>query len=138
MAGNRNEEMVYCSFCGKNQEEVKKIIAGNGVFICNECVALSQEIIREETAEEVLADLAETPKPSINSLRVLQLSSSSQLSIRRITPGVSQTAVRFLLSCSSMFFTSAFCLRHSGTRWRSKCLSEPDHPKRPESPIPTT
>ena len=63
MAGNRNEEMVYCSFCGKNQEEVKKIIAGNGVFICNECVALSQEIIREEMAEEVLADLAETPKP---------------------------------------------------------------------------
>ena len=63
MAGHRNEEMVYCSFCGKNQEEVKKIIAGNGVFICNECVALSQEIIREETAEEVLADLAETPKP---------------------------------------------------------------------------
>ncbi|XBB88968.1 ATP-dependent Clp protease ATP-binding subunit ClpX [Streptococcus thermophilus] len=51
------------SDCGKNQEEVKKIIAGNGVFICNECVALSQEIIREETAEEVLADLAETPKP---------------------------------------------------------------------------
>lgn len=43
--------------------EVKKIIAGNGVFICNECVALSQEIIREEMAEEVLADLAETPKP---------------------------------------------------------------------------
>ena len=63
MAGNRNEEMVYCSFCGTNQEEVKKIIAGNGVFICNECVALSQEIIREEMAEEVLADLAETPKP---------------------------------------------------------------------------
>ncbi|EQC64251.1 ATP-dependent Clp protease ATP-binding subunit Clpn [Streptococcus sp. HSISS1] len=63
MAGNRNEEMVYCSFYGKNQEEVKKIIAGNGVFICNECVALSQEIIREEMAEEVLADLAETPKP---------------------------------------------------------------------------
>lgn len=63
MAGNRNEEMVYCSFCGKKQEEVKKIIAGNGVFICNECVALSQEIIREEMAEEVLADLAETPKP---------------------------------------------------------------------------
>ena len=63
MAGNRNEEMVYFSFCGKNQEEVKKIIAGNGVFICNECVALSQEIIREEMAEEVLADLAETPKP---------------------------------------------------------------------------
>ncbi|MCC4728606.1 ATP-dependent Clp protease ATP-binding subunit ClpX [Streptococcus agalactiae] len=64
MAGNRNNDMnVYCSFCGKSQDEVKKIIAGNGVFICNECVALSQEIIKEELAEEVLADLAEAPKP---------------------------------------------------------------------------
>ena len=61
MAGNRNEEMVYCSFCGKNQEEVKKIIAGNGVFICNECVALSQDLIREVSAVDVLADLAESP-----------------------------------------------------------------------------
>ncbi|HGD4712017.1 TPA: ATP-dependent Clp protease ATP-binding subunit ClpX [Streptococcus agalactiae] len=64
MAGNRNNDMnVYCSFCGKSQDEVKKIIAGNDVFICNECVALSQEIIKEELAEEVLADLAEVPKP---------------------------------------------------------------------------
>lgn len=64
MAGNRNNDMnVYCSFCGKSQDEVKKIIAGNGVFICNECVALSQEIIKEELAEEVLADLADVPKP---------------------------------------------------------------------------
>ncbi|HEO4602932.1 TPA: ATP-dependent Clp protease ATP-binding subunit ClpX [Streptococcus agalactiae] len=64
MAGNRNNDMnVYCSFCGKSQDEVKKIIAGNGVFICNECVALSQEIIKEELAEEILADLAEVPKP---------------------------------------------------------------------------
>ncbi|MGT2832904.1 ATP-dependent Clp protease ATP-binding subunit ClpX [Streptococcus halotolerans] len=64
MVGNRtNDTMVYCSFCGKNQDEVKKIIAGNGVFICDECVALSQEIIKEELAEEVLADLTEVPKP---------------------------------------------------------------------------
>ena len=55
MVGNRtNDVKVYCS---------KKIIAGNNVFICNECVALSQEIIKEELAEEVLADLAEVPKP---------------------------------------------------------------------------
>lgn len=57
------EYMVHCSFCGKNQEEVQKIIAGNNVFICNECVELAQEIIREEMAEEVLADLSEVPKP---------------------------------------------------------------------------
>ena len=64
MAGNRtNDIKVYCSFCGKSQDEVKKIIAGNSVFICNECVALSQEIIKEELAEEVLADLTEVPKP---------------------------------------------------------------------------
>ncbi|VDZ40221.1 ATP-dependent Clp protease ATP-binding subunit ClpX [Streptococcus dysgalactiae subsp. dysgalactiae] len=64
MAGNRtNDIKVYCSFCGKSQNEVKKIIAGNNVFICNECVALSQEIIKEELAEEVLADLTEVPKP---------------------------------------------------------------------------
>lgn len=64
MAGNRtNDIKVYCSFCGKSQDEVKKIIAGNNVFICNECVALSQEIIKEELAEEVLADLTEVPKP---------------------------------------------------------------------------
>ncbi|MGT2932574.1 ATP-dependent Clp protease ATP-binding subunit ClpX [Streptococcus catagoni] len=64
MAANRSTDIkVHCSFCGKSQDEVKKIIAGNNVFICNECVALSQEIIKEELAEEVLADLAEVPKP---------------------------------------------------------------------------
>ena len=64
MPTNRNNDMmVYCSFCGKSQEEVQKIIAGNNAFICNECVELAQEIIREELAEEVLADLSEVPKP---------------------------------------------------------------------------
>lgn len=63
MVVHKNKEMIYCSFCGKNQEEVKKIIAGNNVFICDECVELAQEIIREELAEEVLTDLADTPKP---------------------------------------------------------------------------
>lgn len=64
MAGNRTTDLlVRCSFCGKSQEEVRKIIAGNGVFICNECVDLSLEIIREELSEEVLADLADVPKP---------------------------------------------------------------------------
>ena len=63
MAVKHTHELIYCSFCGKNQEEVKKIIAGNNVFICNECVELAQEIIREELSEEVLTDLADTPKP---------------------------------------------------------------------------
>lgn len=63
MSGNKMTDVVNCSFCGKNQNEVRKIIAGNNVFICNECVALSQEIIKEELAEDILADLAEVPKP---------------------------------------------------------------------------
>ncbi len=57
-----NDMMVYCSFCGKPRRSTK-IIAGNNVFICNECVELAQEIIREEFVEEVLADLSEVPKP---------------------------------------------------------------------------
>lgn len=43
---------VHCSFCGKSQSEVQKIVAGPGVFICNECVALSQEIINQEIAAD--------------------------------------------------------------------------------------
>lgn len=50
-------------FVEKIKKKSKKIIAGNNVFICNECVELAQEIIREELAEEVLTDLADTPKP---------------------------------------------------------------------------
>lgn len=64
MAGNRtNDVKIHCSFCGKTQDEVKKIVAGNGVFICNECVALTQEIIREELSEELMEDLVDIPKP---------------------------------------------------------------------------
>lgn len=64
MIGNQtNDKTICCSFCGKKTGEVKKIIAGNDVFICNECVVVSQEIIDEELAEEVLADLSEVPKP---------------------------------------------------------------------------
>ncbi|KTC65442.1 ATP-dependent Clp protease, ATP binding subunit ClpX (plasmid) [Legionella adelaidensis] len=50
--GNGNEEKVlYCSFCGKSQHEVKKLIAGPSVFVCDECVELCNDIIREETQE---------------------------------------------------------------------------------------
>lgn len=45
-------DSVHCSFCGKSQDEVKKIVAGPGVYICNECVTLCQEIIDEELADD--------------------------------------------------------------------------------------
>jgi ATP-dependent Clp protease ATP-binding subunit ClpX len=54
---------LKCSFCGKAQEQVKKLIAGPGVYICDECIELCNEIIDEELSEEVSLDLGNIPKP---------------------------------------------------------------------------
>jgi ATP-dependent Clp protease ATP-binding subunit ClpX len=48
---NKDEKLLYCSFCGKSQHEVRKLIAGPSVFICDECVDLCNDIIREEIHE---------------------------------------------------------------------------------------
>jgi ATP-dependent Clp protease ATP-binding subunit ClpX len=62
---NKGEKLLYCSFCGKSQHEVRKLIAGPSVFVCDECVELCNDIIREEVQEET--DPARTrdkfPKP---------------------------------------------------------------------------
>ena len=59
----RPEEILRCSFCGKSQNEVKKLIAGPSVYICNECIDICNEIINDdeqaETGDSSL-DLAET------------------------------------------------------------------------------
>ena len=46
--GSSSEKTLYCSFCGKSQHEVKKLIAGPSVFICDECIDLCNEVIRDE------------------------------------------------------------------------------------------
>lgn len=46
--GDDSGKLLYCSFCGKSQDEVRKLIAGPSVFICDECVDLCNDIIREE------------------------------------------------------------------------------------------
>ena len=46
-----NKISLFCSFCGKNQHEVKKLIAGPSVFVCNECIDLCNDIIKEESKE---------------------------------------------------------------------------------------
>lgn len=56
-------ETVRCSFCGKTQEEVKKVVAGPGVYICNECIDLCKEIIDEEFHEEAIREFIDVPKP---------------------------------------------------------------------------
>ena len=48
-SGTESKNTLYCSFCGKSQHEVRKLIAGPTVFICDECVELCMDIIREET-----------------------------------------------------------------------------------------
>jgi ATP-dependent Clp protease ATP-binding subunit ClpX len=63
-SGDKNGKLLYCSFCGKSQHEVRKLIAGPSVFICDECVDLCNDIIREEIQESVPEGSSEKlPKP---------------------------------------------------------------------------
>jgi ATP-dependent Clp protease ATP-binding subunit ClpX len=57
------EKLLYCSFCGKSQHEVKKLIAGPSVFVCDECVELCNDIIREEVHEAAKEPEVHLPKP---------------------------------------------------------------------------
>jgi ATP-dependent Clp protease ATP-binding subunit ClpX len=56
-------ELLKCSFCGKSQKQVKKLIAGPGVYICDECIDLCNEIIEEELAEGADVNFEDLPKP---------------------------------------------------------------------------
>jgi ATP-dependent Clp protease ATP-binding subunit ClpX len=56
-------DQLLCSFCGKSQRQVKKLIAGPGVYICDECIDLCNEIIDEELTTPVALDLESLPKP---------------------------------------------------------------------------
>ncbi|WP_461239625.1 ATP-dependent Clp protease ATP-binding subunit ClpX [Paucilactobacillus sp. N302-9] len=57
-------EAVNCSFCGKSQDQVKKIVAGPGVYICNECIDLCKDIIDEELAQDAADALLDVPTPA--------------------------------------------------------------------------
>ena len=63
MAKYEGAELLKCSFCGKSQKQVKKLIAGPGVYICDECVDLCNEIIDEELTETEEISFSELPKP---------------------------------------------------------------------------
>ena len=58
-----DSKLLYCSFCGKSQQEVRKLIAGPSVFICDECVELCNDIIREEVEETATEPTSKLPKP---------------------------------------------------------------------------
>lgn len=60
---NEDEENLKCSFCGKDQDQVKKLVAGSGVYICNECIELCSEIVEEELAQNTSEAMTELPTP---------------------------------------------------------------------------
>ncbi|NBJ16760.1 MAG: ATP-dependent Clp protease ATP-binding subunit ClpX [Dehalobacter sp. 4CP] len=60
---NDEKNQLKCSFCGKTQEQVKKLVAGPGVYICDECIELCNEIIEEELQDDVGSEIGEIPKP---------------------------------------------------------------------------
>ncbi|WP_239749232.1 ATP-dependent Clp protease ATP-binding subunit ClpX [Mammaliicoccus sp. H-M34] len=60
---NDGEENLKCSFCGKEQDQVKKLVAGSGVYICNECIELCSEIVEEELKSQEPEQFTEVPTP---------------------------------------------------------------------------
>ena len=61
---NDDQKQLKCSFCGKAQEQVRRLVAGPGVYICNECIELCKEIIEEDYQEASAFDMGDIPKPS--------------------------------------------------------------------------
>ncbi len=62
--GNYEERQLRCSFCGKPQDQVRRLIAGPNVYICNECIELCKEIIDEEFIEQIDYEVEDLPKPN--------------------------------------------------------------------------
>jgi ATP-dependent Clp protease ATP-binding subunit ClpX len=96
-------DLLKCSFCGKSQKQVKKLIAGPGVYICDECIDLCNEIIEEELSETSEVGLEELPKPReifefLNSYVIGQETAKKSLAVavynhyKRVQAGVSTTA----------------------------------------------
>ncbi|MCL8026475.1 ATP-dependent Clp protease ATP-binding subunit ClpX [Nocardioides sp. BSK12Z-3] len=93
-------DLLKCSFCGKSQKQVKKLIAGPGVYICDECIDLCNEIIEEELSEGTEVGLDELPKPReifdfLNSYVIGQEQAKKSLAVavynhyKRVQAGVS-------------------------------------------------
>ena len=61
--GSESKNTLYCSFCGKNQHEVRKLIAGSSVFICDECVELCKDIIHEDNKSSLVKSRDGVPTP---------------------------------------------------------------------------
>ena len=86
MTKKNDKESLFCSFCGKNQKEVKKLIAGPTVFVCDECVELCMDIIKEDNKNNKFKIKKDIPKPSeinkfLNDYVIGQVDSKKILSV---------------------------------------------------------
>jgi hypothetical protein len=104
-------DLLKCSFCGKSQKQVKKLIAGPGVYICDECIDLCNEIIEEELATTEETPFAELPKP-------IEIHTSSTL---RRRPGPRQAVL-------SVAVYNHYKRVRSGTRQGRHRAPEVEHP----------
>ena len=78
-------DLLKCSFCGKSQKQVKKLIAGPAVYICDECIDLCNEIIEEELGESVNLGWDELPKPREIFAFLDQYVIGQEVEVRRIS-----------------------------------------------------
>lgn len=127
-------DLLKCSFCGKSQKQVKKLIAGPGVYICDECIDLCNEIIEEELAETSEVRWEELPKPReiyefLEGYVVGQESAKKALSVAVYNHYKRVQAGR----------TAAPRAARTPSSWRSptSCCWVPPAPARPSSPRPS-
>ena len=91
-------DLLKCSFCGKSQKQVKKLIAGPGVYICDECIDLCNEIIEEELADADDVKLDELPKPA-EIREFLEADSIAYLSLEGLMSTVQSERGNYCSSC---------------------------------------
>src|SRR5438034_6197528 len=82
LSGGDSKSTLYCSFCGKSQHEVRKLIAGPTVFICDECVELCNDIIREESKSALVKTRDGVPTRVRSEEHTSELQSHSDLVCR--------------------------------------------------------
>src|SRR6202162_3690607 len=152
-------EQLLCSFCGKSQRQVKKLIAGPGVYICDECIDLCNEIIDEELTTPTTLDIENLPRPKdiysvLNDYVVSQEESKRTLAVavynhyKRVQMGTDENDVELQKSnilllgptgCGKTLLRrrwrgSSTSRSRSATRpgrWRPSSTSRPRSPTRP-------
>lgn len=107
---NEEKGQLKCSFCGKTQEQVRKLVAGPGVYICDECIELCTEIVEEELGTEEEFEFKDIPKPreirEILKDYVIGQEQAKRLLLLYITTisGSIPTARLMMLNCPKVIF----------------------------------